>query len=61
MPTGQRAWKNLDIKFMQKAFFQQYSLSGRIVCSCQNTQYNVLDLSVIFMICHTYDNNSYVD
>jgi hypothetical protein len=37
-PTGQRVWKNKEMEFMQKDFFQQYGLSGWIFCSCQNTQ-----------------------
>jgi hypothetical protein len=32
-PARQRAWKNKEIKFMQKDIFQQYGLSGWIFCS----------------------------
>jgi hypothetical protein len=32
---------------MQKDFFQQYGLSGWIFCSRQNTQWYLLDLSVL--------------
>ncbi len=46
-PTRQRAWKNKEIKFTQKDFFQQYGLSSWIFCSCRSTQWYLLDLSVL--------------
>jgi hypothetical protein len=30
-------WKEIEIEFTQKDFFQQYGLSGWIFCSRQNT------------------------
>jgi hypothetical protein len=46
-PAGQRAWKNKEIKFTQKDFFQQYGLSGWIFCSHKNSQCALLILSVL--------------
>jgi hypothetical protein len=31
-------WKEIEIKFTQKDFFQRYGLSSWMFCSCQNTQ-----------------------
>ncbi len=45
--AGQRAWKNKEIEFTQKDFFWWYGLSGWIFCSHQNTQWYLLDLSVL--------------
>jgi hypothetical protein len=43
----QLAKKEIEIKFTQEDFFQQYGLSGWIFCSRQNTQFYLLDLSVL--------------
>ncbi len=40
-------WKEIEIQFTQKDFFQQYGLSSWIFCSHQNTQRYLLDLSVL--------------
>jgi hypothetical protein len=40
-------WKEIEIEFTQKDFFQQYGLSGWIFCSRQNTQWYLLDLSFL--------------
>ncbi len=48
-PAGQRAWKNKEIEFTQKDFFQQFGLSGWIFCSRRNTQWYLLDSSVLFL------------
>jgi hypothetical protein len=40
-------WKKIEIKFTQNDYFQRYGLSGWIFCSLQNTQWYVLDLSVL--------------
>ncbi len=37
-------WKEIEIEFNQKDFFQQYGLSGWIFRSRQNTQWYLLDL-----------------
>jgi hypothetical protein len=41
-------WKKIEIEFTQNNFFQRYGLSGWIFCSRQNTQWYILDLSVLF-------------
>ncbi len=46
-PAGQRAWKNKELKFTQKDFFQQYGLSGWIFHSCKNSQCALFGLSVL--------------
>jgi hypothetical protein len=46
-PAGQRAWKNKEIAFTQKDFFQRYGLTGWIYRSRQNTHWYLLDLSVL--------------
>jgi hypothetical protein len=48
-PAGQRSRKNKEIKFTQNNFFQQYGLSGWIFHSRQNTQWYLLDLSVLYI------------
>jgi hypothetical protein len=40
-------WKENETKFTQKDFFHQYGLSGWIFRSRQNTQWYLLDLSVL--------------
>ncbi len=42
-------WKNIEIEFTHKDFFQQYGLSSWIFCPCKNTQWYLLDLSVLFV------------
>jgi hypothetical protein len=43
-------WKEIEIEFTQKDFFQQCGLFGWIFCSRQNTQWYLLDLSVLFCV-----------
>jgi hypothetical protein len=47
-PAGQRLWKNKELKFTQKDFFQQYSLPGWIFHSRKNSQCALFGLSVLF-------------
>ncbi len=57
-PAGQRAWKNKEIEFTQKDFFQRYGLSGWIFCSRRNTQWYLLDLSVLFVVERKFSTTS---
>ncbi len=46
-PARQRVWKNNEIQFKQKDFFQKYGLSRWIFCSRKDSQCALLILSVL--------------
>jgi hypothetical protein len=56
-PAGQRAWKNKEVKFMQKAFFQRYGLSGWIFHSRKYSQSAFFALSVLNVSIDTLFSN----